>query len=353
MASDFHFYSHTFSDLNTALSTYVGDTAANIISQFSSVAYTMLTIYVILWGWTMLRGMISEPVTDGMARIIRLTIIVSIAINIGIYNTALGNFLWQTPDALASAVVGSGYDGTSTVQFLDQLMSQMYDLGDAYWQKANASSGMLPIPDMGLLAIAIAVWCIGVAATAYAAFLLALSKCMLAIILGVGPIFVLGLMFEGTKRFFEAWMGQALNFVFVVLLAAAGVNLILTILQHYLTDATTAGVLADPSVSQALPAIAISIIGFLVLMQVPSVASGLAGGVAVSTLGAVGWAYGKATGTMAAMRPTALRRSYLRAKSDARIAGNAARAAITAPYTVPRAVYRKITGGTRNRVSQA
>lgn len=342
--SDFHFYEDTFAQLNTALTTYVGDVATGVIGAFTGVTYTLLMIYMMLWGWSTLRGMISEPITDAMTRLIRLSVIVGIAMNLGRYNTFVSNFLWNTPDALA-AVVASGYsDSTTNVQYLDGLMSKLYDLGDAFWQKANAAGDFLP--DFGLLATAILIWIAGVAATAYGAFLLALSKMALAILLGIGPLFVLCLIFEGTKRFFESWMGQALNYVFLVVLTAGAIKLILTIITTYLT---AAGTPADPTIDQALPAIVLCVIAALVMMQLPSIASALGGGVAVSTLGAVGWAYGKTKGGMAAMRPTNLRRSVNRARSDYRIAKDAA----VKVGGMPAAVYRRITGGTKNRVSQA
>lgn len=343
MASGFQFYEHTFNNLSSALSTYVSTTASDIIGAISGVAYSMLMIYMMLWGWTMLRGMISEPITDGVARIIRLSVITGIALSLGRYNQYVSNFLWDSPDALAS-IIASGYSSsTNNVQYLDALMTKIYDLGQVFWAKGQAAGAI--VPDFGLLMVALLIWTAGVAATAYGAFLLALSKMALAILLGIGPIFVLLLIFEGTKRFFESWLGQALNYVFLVVLTASAIKLIMTILDAYLIQL---GPVADPNLTQALPCIVLCIIAALVMMQLPSIASALGGGAAISTLGAAGWAYGKTTGTMAAMRPTALRRSYNRARSDVRIAGDAVKATGRAPM----AVYRRITGGPRNRVSQ-
>jgi len=373
--SDFHFYERTFTEVNAALGTYIGDVASNMIGAISPVAYTLMVIYVCLWGLTTMRGMISEPIGDGLFRMLRLSIVIGIALNLGRYSTFVAGWLWNTPEALAAHVAGGYANESTNVNFLDTLMSRMYDLGDAYWQKANASSGMLPIPDIGLTVIAVLIWVAAVATTAYGAFLLALSKIALAILLGVGPLFVLLTMFEATKRFFDAWLGQALNYVFLVMLTGGAIRLILTVLQTYLGAATSAGVLADPSINQALPAFVLCVLATLVMMQLPSIASALGGGVAVSSLGAVGWAYGKATGTAAAMRPTAIRREMLRARSDARIlqsvvsrgvggkaadgisrrAGAAAQGAGYAAgraAAMPAAVYRRITGGARNRVSR-
>ena len=332
MASEFHFFADIFSHLNGALNTYVTDVATSIIGAIKPVATTLLAIYVMLWGWTMFRGMISEPITDGVTRIVRLSVIYSLALTIGTYNGFISDFLWNSPDALAQ-IVASGYsDSNSNVNFLDTLVGKVWDFGQGYWDKANASTGILP--DMGLLLTAFLIWAAGLAATAYGAFLLALSKMALAILLGTGPIFVMLLFFEGTKRFFESWLGQALNYVILVVLAASAIKLILTILQKYL-DANPASGAADPSIPAALPAIAICVIAALVMTQLPSIASALGGGASISSLGVVGWAYGKAInkagGTLAGMRPTTMRRNLNRLKADKDITVAVAKWAIGRP----------------------
>lgn len=348
MASDFDFYEKMFSKLSTGLDTYWNGVISSIAAAITPVATTLVTIYVMLWGWSMMRGVISEPITDGVGRIVRMAVIVGIALNIGLFNGFLGDMLWNSPEALAR-VVASGYSDSGTnMKFLDGLMSKFYDMGQAYNDKAHADSGLTGIPDLSLWFTGLAIWIAGVLVTGYAAFLFALSKMALAIVLGVAPIFILLTIFEPTKRFFDAWMGQALNYVFLVMLTAGAVKLVLTIIQSYLTAPGVIAALSDPSINQALPAIVFSIIGVLVMTQLPSVASALGGGVAIGTLGAVAWAYGKAKGGATAMRPTNLRRSFNRARSDVRIAAGAA----TTVGGAPMAVYRKVTGGSKNRVSR-
>ncbi len=348
--ADFHFYTDTFNRVSASLDTYVSDLSSAIVGGFSGAAITLVTIYVMLWGWSMMRGVITEPTTDGVSRIVRLAIIVGLATNVGLYNGYISDFLWSTPDALAG-LVASGYsDSTTNANFLDTLFGKIYDLGQAYYDKGYASPGWLP--DYGMIIAAWLVWFVGIVATGYAAFLLVLSKIVLAVALGVGPIFILCLIFEPSKRLFDAWLGQVLNYVFLVMLTAAGIKLLFTIISLYLdavfgAHAATGG--ADPSYSQIFPMIALCAIGGLALVQMPSVASALGGGVAVSSLGAVRWTYAKATGgasgALSAARPTNMRRAMNKARSDVRIAKNAA----TAVAGAPMAVYRKITGGNRIR----
>jgi len=361
MASNFDFYGKMFSKLNAGLSTYWLDVAANIVGAITPVATTLLLIYTSLWGWSQMRGSISEPITDGVSRIVRLSVITGLALSVGRYNTYLADMLWNTPDALAAVVASGHSDGNSNMQFLDGLMSKLYDMGQAYNDQAQAKSTM-GIPDLTLLATALVIWIVAVSVTGYAAFLLALSKMALAILLGIGPLFILLTIFEPTKKFFDSWMGQAINYVFLVVLTAAAIKLIMSIIENYVGAPDVVAALVAPSINQALPAIVFCFIGILVLLQLPAMASALGGGAAMGTLGAVGWAYGKAksggksvTGEITGQNRSERQGNRRNKAANARWAQNnpsAATRAGTAVAGAPMAVYRKVTGGTKNRVAK-
>lgn len=351
-ASDFHFYTRMFSELNSTLGSYVNDTASNVIGAITPVAFTLMAIYVVLWGWSMMRGIISEPIGDAVVRVVKLATISGIALSLGYYNSFLASWLWNSPDALASYV--SGGAGSPNAEYLDRLMSQMFDFGTSYYEKSQANS-TLGIPDIGLIIMAFMLWGAGVLATAYGAFVLALAKIGLALTLGVGPMFILMTIFEPTKRFFDAWIGQALNYVFLVMLSAGAIKLIMSILVAYLGDAT--GAAADPSLDQAIPAIVFSVIATLVMIQLPGMASALGGGVALGTMGAVAWTYGQAGRGLGGAKDVAsgktlsdMRAARRRKAANADWAAanpSAARKAVG----MPAAVYRKITGSGKNSVS--
>jgi len=343
---DFHVYGDFFNHVDGALTSYVGDTASNVIDAISPVTQQMFILYVMLWGWLVMRGAVQELVLDGASRILRVGFILGIALNLGRYNTYVGDFFWQAPDALAAVVSGSDSDAVSTVNFLDNLFGQIYDVGNAYWQQASILNG-----NFGYFFLALGIWGAGIFATGYACFLVVLAKLFIACLLALGPIFIIMLFFESTKRLFDTWMGQLLNYMFMVVLTASVVKLILGILNAFVPAALAASeASADgPSMAAACSAMMLCIISGLVLLQVPSVASALGGGVAASTLGAVGYAYGRAKNTMGGLRPTAIRREKNRAMADLRIMRDTAKSAAAAPQ----AVYRRITGSDKNRVARA
>jgi len=296
MSSDFHFYTDIFNQINNAVETYVTDVATNVIAAITPAVMTFVTLYVIMWGWSVIRGTINELVLDSFARLIRICLITSLALSIGNYNSYIVEFLWKSPEAMASVIVGNKSNSAQNIQYLDTQMSTIYDFGDAYYQKAQATSSY-GIPDLGLLGLAYLIWFIGLATTGYAAFLLVITKLVLAAFLGIGPLCVCFMIFETTKKLFEGWLGQILTATFLTILTAAILRLVMSILESYLKAANKSEFALDPNIAAALPAIVLCVISVLVLLQLPSIAAGLGGGVAINTLNAAGWAYDKLRGT--------------------------------------------------------
>lgn len=279
-AADIEIFTTAFDKLNASLTTYVADVSSDVITSITPVATQLMILYFVLYGIAMMRGMIQEAVADFAMRVLKVVLITSLALNVGIYNGEIASFLWNTPDAMATIVSGDAYV-TGSVGFLDAVLTNMYRLGETFW---DYSSGMTSI-DIGPKFIAILVWGVAVLVTGYAAFLLALAKTGLAVVLALGPIFIVLAMFEGTKRFFDSWMGQAINFVLVAIITSAVLRLIMTLLGQYLPPAITAASSAG-AISTAIESLVLAALAGLVLMQVNQIASALGGGVAVSTLGA-------------------------------------------------------------------
>lgn len=336
------FFTDAFKHFDAGLSDYVLGTAGKVIAAFTPVATSLLTLYIIMWGWAIMRSMIEEPIMDGVFRIMRLLIITGIALNIGYYNEYVVDFLWKTPEALAAVITQGHYTAGNQAQYLDTAWSQYYDYAAKYWASGSVTSGA----GIGLIGIAFLIFASGVLVTGYAAFLLIMAKITLALMLSLGPLFILTAMFEATKQFFNSWVGQALNAVFIPVLAAGVISLILGVIQIGLSiGASTEFV--QPSLQVVGGLVVASVVGFLILLQLPSISAALGGGLALSSLGAAGAAYSKMKGSLNAARPSNIKKSMQRARNDASAVKKAGKAAAGAPA----ALYRKITTR-RNRVAR-
>jgi type IV secretion system protein VirB6 len=276
--------------LNTQLASYVGTNTAAVAAAIEPAAVTLATMYVMVWGYMSLTGKIQEPVMEGLKRIFVMMLILGIGIRLWTYNTLVVDTVFNGPAQLAASIVGAG----SPVNTIDTIWDRGGYVASELWNKGGVFSG-----DFGFYLAGAIVYIIVGAICVYAMFLIALSKIALSFILVLGPLFIVFLFFDATKRFFESWVAMLANYALITVLTILAAALLLQIVQSYATQTAALG--AAIVTTDALNMILVAALVFLVLRQVPSLASGLASGIALSTFGAVSglmnWGLGAAKRT--------------------------------------------------------
>lgn len=289
-----------FDDLDNTLATYVTNVTQAVITDITPVVSVLLTIYMMLWGWLVIRGQVNGFVTDGFTRIVRLTIIVAIALNLGHYNSYVGDFLVDLPEHLLS-ITSNGASNT-TGEYLDNTFSEIWKAGWVFMNEADSQS-TLGTPNIPLALAGLFVWGLGIFLTVVAAFLLILSKLVLAVLIATGPIFIIMTLFEATKKFFDSWLGQCCNYILISLLVGGVLRLIVAFLVNHLSDVDLINK-ANIDINDSIPVMIYALIGILILKQVMSIASALGGGIALSTLGAGRSLYNTAKSGLSGARNT-------------------------------------------------
>ncbi|MDD1606969.1 MAG: type IV secretion system protein [Methylococcaceae bacterium] len=278
-----NFYTDFFNIINGTLETFISSTTSNVMNAVTPVATTMVSLTIILFGWAMMRGMIQMPLLDATSKALKIVIVFSLATNAGIHNEYITNFFWQCPDALANVVTGNN-GSVSSINFLDELYTKFDTLANQFNQKGIAFSTIGA--SLSNIGISWMLWAVGGVLTLFAAGILLLSKIALSILLGLSPIFIIFIMFDATRKFFESWVGQVINFVFLPVLTATTISLVFSALDAFLQHIPA----GEATQSQALAVCMVTGASIWILKQVPSMASALGGGVALSTLGAENWA---------------------------------------------------------------
>lgn len=246
MESDLTIFTWLFSQFDALLRTFVTQKSADVIASITPTAWTMFGIYIVLWGFSMIRGLIDEPVTDGLFRLLRISIVLGFALNVGLYQSYVADFFMQTPDALADVLVlgqsGAATDGQSTFATLDKLLNKTIDTaGVAYDQMSAFSPGQA----VALSLCAGAIMVFGMAFTVICGVMILLSKITLVMLLALGPIFVLLAMFPTTQRFFEAWIGQVITAMLTIVFLLAAVS-VFFFLSEAAIDMATNVMESDP-----------------------------------------------------------------------------------------------------------
>src|SRR5437762_9019425 len=116
-------------------------------------------------------------------------------------------------------------------------------------------------------------------------FLIALSSIALAVLLALGPLFMTLLLFEGTRRFFEAWLAQLANYALITILTVLTAALLLQVVASYAAQTAARG--SAILTVDALNMVLIAVLVFLLMRQVMPIAAALAGGMALNSFGGV------------------------------------------------------------------
>ncbi|PZQ77881.1 MAG: conjugal transfer protein TrbL [Variovorax paradoxus] len=281
------FFQQFWTWLTSQLTDYIASKSAAVAGAIEPSAVTLATIYVMMWGYLSLTGRIQEPIWEGVKRILFIAIVLGVGIRLWMFNAVLVDTFFKAPGQLAAVITGS----SDPVTVIDTIWDKGGSVASNLWNKGGVLNG-----DFGFYLAGAIVYLIMGGVSVYALFLLALSKLALALILAIGPVFICLLLFETTRRFFEAWIAQLANYALIAVLSTLVATLMLKVVSSYATQTAARG--AAIVTVDALNMILCAALVLLIMRQVMPIASGLASGIALSSFGVVSgmaqWALGGA-----------------------------------------------------------
>jgi type IV secretion system protein VirB6 len=198
------------------------------------------------------------------------------------YNAALVNTFMEAPVELAARLAGAA-DPIATI---DTLWERGGSVASTLWEKGGVLNG-----EVGYYLAAAIVYLLMGAVCVYVLFLMALARVALALLLAVGPVFIVLLLFESTQRYFEAWVAQLANYALVGVLAVLTASLMLTVVEAYATQTAARG--AAILTVDALDMLLVAGLVLLLLRQVMPIAARLGGGVTLASFGVASAALGR------------------------------------------------------------
>lgn len=276
-------YAQIDAEITTIFSNYIAATSINVAQKIAPVGRILMVISFSWFGYLIIMGHIQTPFMEMFKKMMKISIIFYLATKSGLYQEYVSDWLWQSPEIMANMISvhsgnGSGSTGVSFTA-LDQLLFDYYTSGKQFWDLAMVNT----IPNVGFIIIAAGIWFAGLLISGYMAFLLLVTKIGLAIFLGVGQIFILFAMFEVTKKYFEAWIGQVFNFLFINLFGFAIAGFILKISDTYIKGMSAADIL------DAIPLFGFTLLTIKALHEVPAWASNVSGGTQLNAKAGQQW----------------------------------------------------------------
>jgi type IV secretion system protein VirB6 len=266
-------FSFVDGQFKTPLENFISSGTANIASWVSGPLTAALTLYVVLYGYLVLRGSVQEPILDFAYRAIKLAIIVMLVRNASEYQTYVTDIFFETLPREISQALNSGTAPSAST--FDSLLDKGQKCAYEIWSRASWPVDIVTgIGGMMVIGASFIVAAIGYIVSLYA-------RLALAIVLAIGPIFIALAMFQSTRRFTESWIGQLANFVILQVLVVAIGSLLITCIDTTFTAIEGySDVLMRP-----IALCAICLAALYVFYQLPGIASALAAGGASLTYG--------------------------------------------------------------------
>ena len=250
--------------------------AQNLASGIGTTVQLGLTLYIILYGWQVARGEISEPWNEFAKRGVKLGIIVALIQSTGLYQEYVIDFLaGSLPDALSNALSSKPIPDASA---FDSLANQVAILLTQLWQgtgwsapAATARAAVVTLLVMPFL------WCaliVGFVVTLWA-------KAGMYFVATLGPLFIALAMFEQTRKYLHNWLDQIVTMISLQVLVALTCGLVIQGLEKAVKTAPT----PESVFALAGHVIVLAVFSLAIWSSLPRLASKL-GGYGASLAGA-------------------------------------------------------------------
>lgn len=250
--------------IDERLNAFLGDRLSSVIAVVEGPLRVALVLYVLLYGYAILRGTISEPVMDFAIRSIKLALLYALATTAAYSGFVTQPLFTDLPNALTQAISGSAAPNVGAA--FDQFLAYAGYLSETI---AREGSAFDPAPYI----VAAAVLVIGALACALGFGVVMVAKLALALLVALGPIFIAMALFDATRRYFFGWLSQAVNYLVLFALMITIFQLVLALVR----DQWSAIEGHDPMVG-GLIFIALCLLGAIFFLQTPAIAAGVAGG---------------------------------------------------------------------------
>ena len=227
-----------FQEINGFLRDEIDEFGVNLLGRsmawVGSIVLTLLTLWILIQGYRIVTGQSRDSMTALLTNSLKSILIIGLATGMAVGGSDLYNFLTDGLSTEITRVVTGNNDSAfaridRSLGYMQLAMSSIDALeggGDTVVEDAKER----------------ALWFtgIGIAGPAVVAgSMLLLNKVAMALFVGLGPIFVMSLMFEQTKSFFGKWLfygiGTMFSLAVLSVMVALALDMVLAVSASFWT----------------------------------------------------------------------------------------------------------------------
>jgi type IV secretion system protein VirB6 len=203
-------YVLVYTYINDAINDFMTHLMSQLMTVVSAVALLLVTIWIMITGYRIITGQLREPMMALVTNIMRIALIVAVATSMSIFGGDLHDLATnQIPTDLNQMFTG---DNTTIQQSVND------NLGETVAAMAAIDAVQAPPGDVQTVAdkgraADFAIFGTASPPMAIGAMLL-MYNFAIALFVGLGPLFILCLIFNKTKALFEKWLLYGLATLF-------------------------------------------------------------------------------------------------------------------------------------------
>lgn len=263
----------------TTISGYAGGVVAYVMQFLAPIALALLTAWISLYGYGTLRGAVSDPLPEFAWSFFCKLLIVLFATNAAIYHGWVIDVQRSLSLDVAKQFAPAGSPLRNAVNiwgFIETFNDRASELTAMIAVDGVFSTTFLPS------LISLLFFSVGNAALIAASMLVAMvTDGFNAFLLGIGPIFILFLLFDVSRQWFVNWLGSLLGMTVLTWLMFFLLGFSLSLTEKVV--ATMVPNLGNVNVlTQAIIYAAMCGVWCVMLWVAPSFVNGLTGGAALS-----------------------------------------------------------------------
>jgi len=281
---DFVYFALIYAWVDNKINGFRDHLLGNTMAWASAIGLTLLTVWIIVQGFRILTGQSREPMMAMVVNMSRTAVIVVAAMTMAVGGSSLQTFF---TDDLARGINGLMTDNNeSPASAIDKnlIYTQVAMAAIDGAQGLNGTISADNVKSAGSASLIAALGVAGPPMTAGA--MLLMYKVAIALFIGLGPIFILCLIFKATESMFWRWLNYGLGTLFSMAVLSFMVSMVLDLTLRVAGALWAANAISDlfnvqgasGLTSQAMQQGGIGLLMTTLLITAPAMAASFFGG---------------------------------------------------------------------------
>lgn len=266
-------FNNIFTLIDDSIIKVIVGKADNIVSVLEPLFVSAFTVYLLFLFLSYWNNRLEDNIVDFVKKMSVWAIVIGFAFNFSNYNQYVVPFVLNFGDDLSQTFSGSN---TTMDGSLDSLATIIVDGVKETMEKASGISGtIMAVMTIFLICVSSIIFLI------ISAGYILLAKVFAGILVVVGPVFIALFLFPATRQFFSAWLNQVINYSLLTLF----IHILMAIFVEFMVSAFGTGAI---DLSRGFNIALGAGVFFVILLKLPELASGLAGGISANGFSTAG-----------------------------------------------------------------